>query len=309
MFILLHSFAIVPTLTATAACPRVNDVSFALQEMYAMDAKAQFDRSGGVATATSDMLHLTNTTKKEFKQIFSTTMAPIVVDDTIRDGDPMKQWTSCQKIATLFSDVRMRREYMDDIEIDKYTGEPVNHQRLGDAYSGTETDWTIQAISNGDDRLHSLSSTTSSAPKYAPKYAPNYLPWKEMTMPDRKTGIVWLDEFQKYIAIPYYLRNNRWSNHHIYRSPEMWFAPVGGSGAKAHADSHCEATISIQLSGKKKWNISPMHSFKSWNGPVARSFDGQIDLSKWIPSHQVELTPGTQQLLLLLLLLRLLQQK
>lgn len=267
-------------------CPiNDKDLSTALETLQRIDAKAQLD-SGGVIETTGKMIHLRETSQAEFKNVFSQAMSPVVVEDTIRDDDPMKGWT-CKKIASTFSEVRMRREYMDDVEIDEYTQEPVNNQRLGDAYSGSKTDWTTQAVSNGDDGSHGNSKSI-----LGPKYAPNYLPWKEMTMRDKKTGIIWLDEFRKHIVIPYFLRQTKWSAEHIYRSPEMWFAPVGGSGAKAHADSHCEATISIQLSGKKKWRISPMHSFDTWGGLVAKGHDGQIDLEKWIPSHEVELTAG-----------------
>ena len=109
----------------------------------------------------------------------------------------------------------------------------------------------------------------------APAFAPNYLPWKEFG-PRNRQGISWLAVFQQYIKTPYFLRNDDWSEEKLLMSPEMWFSAVKGSGAKTHADGHCESTISIQLSGRKRWRIGPMHPVNEWGGPLARADDGSV---------------------------------
>merc|ERR1712039_819482 len=43
------------------------------------------------------------------------------------------------------------------------------------------------------------------------------------------------------------------------RTPEFWFAP-GGAGAKAHMDTHVQATISVQLAGSKRWRLRPLEA-------------------------------------------------
>ena len=250
----------------------------ALQYLHAIDS---------TLSSTSHLPHqqalrLNDTTPLHFKTQFSTLQLPVIVVDDATKHSPMNGWT-CASISKKFSEVHMRREYDNSNSMDPYTNEPYNYQRLGDAYSDTTTDWTTQSISNGEPKDSSGEQ---------PFFAPNYLPWKEMYYPDQKTGTIWLNKFNEDVQVPYFLRSSDYTLALFKESPEMWFAPVVNSGAKTHADGHCSATISLQLSGRKKWRIGPMHSVQDWGGPAARCNDGTIDAETWIPSHEVILTAG-----------------
>ena len=93
--------------------------------------------------------------------------------------------------------------------------------------------------------------------------------------------------------VPYFLRSTPSSATRYSSSPEMWFA-VPGAGAKAHADGHCEATISLQLSGRKRWRVGSMHNFREWgqNKLYAEVGDGEFDPAVWGASHETILSPG-----------------
>ena len=95
--------------------------------------------------------------------------------------------------------------------------------------------------------------------------------------------------------LPYFM-NNTVSIDDLLQSPEVWLSKPK-AGAQAHADGHCESTISIQLSGVKRWRLSPMpmdgrpmhpekDTFVFYDGGPYRYPGG------WVVSHIGELHPG-----------------
>ena len=279
-------------LLALATTTPAHNIQRSLETLFHLDADV-------ISTSTlsnTETLRLRNTTAAAFENIFSTTIVPVFVIEDATRNSPMDGWT-CASIASKFSEVRMRREYDNNAVIDPYTQEPANHVRLGDAYQGGQEDWTTQYHDNGDEVVvaevavaaAAAATTTTSGGNDVPKFAPNYLPWKEFG-PRNRQGISWLTVFQQYIKTPYFLRDDEWSKSQLLSSPEMWFAAVKGSGAKTHADGHCEATISIQLSGRKQWRVGPMHPVHKWGGLTARADDGLV--KNWTPSHVLTLEAG-----------------
>lgn len=57
---------------------------------------------------------------------------------------------------------------------------------------------------------------------------------------------------EKYIRTPYFMDKDNIGS--FQGSPELWMG-ANGTGAKAHMDSHCQSTISIQLSGRRRWRL------------------------------------------------------
>eukprot|EP00962_Isochrysis_galbana_P035871 scaffold12316_cov113-Isochrysis_galbana.AAC.2 len=77
-------------------------------------------------------------------------------------------------------------------------------------------------------------------------------------------------------------------------SPEVWLSS-GGGGAQAHVDGHCESTISVQLSGRKRWrlghvqveNVSPLRPSNTYEDGMAYRHPGG-----WAAGASVELQAG-----------------
>ena len=65
----------------------------------------------------------------------------------------------------------------------------------------------------------------------------------------------YLDRVRRATVRPYFMAAD--NDEQLMHSPEVWLARKG-AGAKAHADGHCESTITIQLSGTKRWRLAPM---------------------------------------------------
>eukprot|EP00054_Salpingoeca_dolichothecata_P012002 m.66537 g.66537 ORF g.66537 m.66537 type:complete len:383 (+) comp19731_c0_seq2:469-1617(+) len=74
-------------------------------------------------------------------------------------------------------------------------------------------------------------------------------------------------------------------------SPEFWFSRPG-AGAKAHTDEHCVSTMSVQLSGSKRWRlmlIPPIDHILT----RPEFADGLIYKSAhWNPDFEFTLNPG-----------------
>eukprot|EP00941_MAST-03F_sp_MAST-3F-sp1_P005080 g5080.t1 len=188
----------------------------------------------------------------------------LVIEDASRGLVLPSRWKSCQDVANEFGDAKMRREY------DGQVGEPEDTQRLSD------TKWMKEQIRNTID---------GAAPTAGPTFAPFY--WGVKEQPE------FMSKFQELEhALPYFFPDTDTSRSEFYHSPEMWFAaPL--AGAKIHGDPHCEATISIQLSGRKRWRVGsmlPVKSFQSIGGFIAE--DGSINATTWGASHETILSPG-----------------
>ena len=71
---------------------------------------------------------------------------------------------------------------------------------------------------------------------------------------------------------------------------EFWFS-APGAGAKAHMDSHCISTLSINLSGRRQYRLAPVPR------PARRSLDvlhddGYVYEHGWAPRYEFNVTGG-----------------
>ncbi|CAE7674607.1 unnamed protein product [Symbiodinium pilosum] len=75
-------------------------------------------------------------------------------------------------------------------------------------------------------------------------------------------------------------------------TPEFWFG-TGKAGAKAHMDSHVQATVSVQISGRKRWRLMPL---RQRDAPFLAMIysDGQPyeNDEGWQPLFEIVLEPG-----------------
>eukprot|EP00435_Cladocopium_sp_Y103_P056574 s539_g19.t1 len=75
-------------------------------------------------------------------------------------------------------------------------------------------------------------------------------------------------------------------------TPEFWFGS-GSAGAKAHMDSHVQATLSVQISGTKRWRLMPLRQRQA---PFLAMIyaDGQSyeNPEGWNPLFDITLQPG-----------------
>jgi len=75
-------------------------------------------------------------------------------------------------------------------------------------------------------------------------------------------------------------------------TPEFWFG-TGKAGAKAHMDSHVQATVSVQISGRKRWRLMPL---RKRDAPFLAMIysDGQPyeNDEGWRPLFEITLEPG-----------------
>lgn len=78
----------------------------------------------------------------------------------------------------------------------------------------------------------------------------------------------------------------------LYSSPELWLSPPL-AGAQAHIDGHISTTMSLQLSGRKRWRLSQIPLHKT---VVRQSLysDGSIYRHKtgWAPQYDFVLEKG-----------------
>jgi len=104
----------------------------------------------------------------------------------------------------------------------------------------------------------------------------------------------YLESVREATVLPYFMRGVVPINE-LQGTPEVWMSK-SGAGAQAHVDGHCESTISIQLSGVKRWRLSavPMDGRQ----PAPRReyvFDDggpYVYPGGWHVSHVGELHPG-----------------
>ncbi|CAK9013894.1 unnamed protein product [Durusdinium trenchii] len=75
-------------------------------------------------------------------------------------------------------------------------------------------------------------------------------------------------------------------------TPEFWFGS-GSAGAKAHMDSHVQATLSVQIAGTKRWRLMPLRRRRAPFLAMIYS-DGQPyeNPEGWAPLFDITLQPG-----------------
>jgi len=124
-------------------------------------------------------------------------------------------------------------------------------------------------------------------------FSPFYLGIKNAGEKDNPT---WtpevLAEVNKNVVVPEFM--DPVNKDSMSKTPEFWFSfGAHGGGAKAHVDQHTMSTLSMQLSGTKKWKISPvakrnqLHVMKLYT-------DGLVNnrAANWSILKEVTLSPG-----------------
>ncbi|CAE7866169.1 unnamed protein product, partial [Symbiodinium sp. KB8] len=184
------------------------------------------------------------------------------------------EWT-CEAIARRFPTGRMKMEYA------ATPGHVDNPISLGDV-----AEWSQATAPSG-------AKSDPEAPQYAPFY------WGVKGADDGER--LWdgkkdlLQQMRKLMRpLPRFMRQTQANTNEVLGSPEFWFAKLG-AGAKAHMDSHCESTLTLQLAGRKQWRLSwpPVIA----NGSYAKDgllADGRPYDAKggWKPTHSITLEAG-----------------
>lgn len=155
-----------------------------------------------------------------------------VVEDLGQDW-PMANW-NCDYFRSdpVFSQAEMNKQY---------------HEGSGSDFVGFKSGW--------------VESKTSSGAKdtEAPQLAPFYWGIKDVQFADARRSKTWkrsmLKKVQEHVRLPRFMDGGNLRSFND--TPEFWFAGRG-AGAKAHMDTHIQATMSIQLAGTKRWRLSMM---------------------------------------------------
>jgi hypothetical protein len=85
---------------------------------------------------------------------------------------------------------------------------------------------------------------------------------------------------------------NPGNDRNFKTTPEFWFA-AAGAGAKAHMDTHVQATISLQLAGTKRWRMKPLDARKApFLAMIYKDGDVYEESTRWAPYFNITLRPG-----------------
>lgn len=154
-------------------------------------------------------------------------------------GTAMGGWT-CERISKEFPDARMRREY-------DWVANPSdrNLQKMG------TKKWT-ETKEPGEDQEERLRQDPN-----VPPYAPFYWGVREHARGDagpRET----LKKVKDLIAksVPSFMEQEV-NGQAMFDNAEFWMG-AQGTGARAHMDSHCISTLSVVLSGERRWRVGPV---------------------------------------------------
>lgn len=152
----------------------------------------------------------------------------------------------------------------------------------GSPFVGFKSDW------------REAKTTSGAKDKDAPQLAPFYWGIKDVQYEDAYRSRTWkksmLKRVQEHVKIPPFMDPQNLRSFET--TPEFWFAGAG-AGAKAHMDSHVQATMSIQLAGTKRWRLGPLAARKaSFLAMIYQ--DGQVYESSepWAPQFSILLHQG-----------------
>ena len=96
---------------------------------------------------------------------------------------------------------------------------------------------------------------------------------------------------QQLWAPPYFLAGSKVNAWESFESFEFWFSLAGG-GTMAHADAYCEMTISIQLSGAKRWRLMMLPAIDNAS-EAFDTHDGNIyPTGRWRPEYEFVVRAG-----------------
>ena len=192
---------------------------------------------------------------------------PVVVQDATR-GLPMEGWT-CDYISQRFKRGRLRREY--DWEANP---RDINNVAMGD--NSWTTDNRVGLGSKGEDK--------------SPKTAPFYWGIRDHFHGVDVGDADMIEEVLGQMATPYFADDSAANLRTMKQQSEFWFS-APGAGAKAHMDSHCISTLSINLSGRRQYRLPPVPR------PARRSIDvlhddGYVYEHGWTPRYEFNVTAG-----------------
>jgi len=194
---------------------------------------------------------------------------PFIVSDG--GAGPFKGW-GCEKLRTELGprvtagDESMRLEYSE------YSGgleEEVHISRT--------KDWMDTKASNGRD-----------GDALGPRLSPHYWGLKNG---QGKASL----HFKSLIQIPSFMRRSEATKRRLVTSPELWLSGAR-AGAKAHQDSHCDTTISVQLSSRKRWRLGPPPAVENIASAKALC-DSCVNVSRWKPVYDFTIEAGEALLL------------
>mmetsp|Transcript_74959 Transcript_74959/g.171816 ORF Transcript_74959/g.171816 Transcript_74959/m.171816 type:complete len:452 (-) Transcript_74959:272-1627(-) len=166
-----------------------------------------------------------------FDRLFSEGKAFVITNFVDLVEWPMKGWT-CDTFRQdqTFKGAKFNRMYPEN-------DSPNNHVEISAASWG--------------DAVKAAGSRDSSAPEFAPFY----FGIKDLSYGDPLSK-TWkksmLTKIQNHTKVPTFMdpRNKK----DFMGSPEFWFSSKN-AGAKAHMDTHTQMTMSVQLSGRKRWRL------------------------------------------------------
>ena len=201
----------------------------------------------------------TNMTREDFDK-FARAGVPIIVTDITRDW-PQREWT-CSTMQQRFKGQNMHQAYQGPF--DQEAGRPLDHVPMED---GT---WATEAKDNDlpphiVERMKGVGQTVPTKMPYywGAKDARRWYGAKGEALfaeLDKVTAATASAAWQPLTLPPHHqvttvgycmAPENRRS---MADTPEYWFG-VGGAGAKAHMDNHCQSTMSVQLDGTKQWRL------------------------------------------------------
>jgi len=162
----------------------------------------------------------------------------VLLIENASEGTAMAGW-SCERLAQEFPEARMRREY-DWVK----NPEDRNMQTLGNAA------W-ISKTEAGEDQSERLQQDPQ-----APPFAPFYWGVREHRNGDIGSRKV-VERIRKLIkkSVPAFMDHGNAES--LFENAEFWLG-AKGTGARAHMDSHCISTLSVVLSGERRWRIGPV---------------------------------------------------
>jgi mannose-6-phosphate isomerase-like protein (cupin superfamily) len=211
---------------------------------------------------------LTDITTEQFER-YMRRGQPVKVTDAGR-GWKMLNWT-CESMSQEFGgkskDGRDAKMFMSYANLD---GSGQTPTEIGD------TEWM--------EKQHHTDRTADpedSGPKFAPFY------WGIKDGEDDPSGLK--AKIQKHTQLPYFMRDVPSNSGLVNNSCEFWFNRPG-AGAKAHVDSHCQSTMTVQLSGSRKWYIGPPPPVSVLSTAPA-IYDGHLS-RHWKPLYEVPMNPG-----------------
>eukprot|EP00656_Telonema_subtile_P038562 TRINITY_DN4362_c0_g1_i3.p1 TRINITY_DN4362_c0_g1~~TRINITY_DN4362_c0_g1_i3.p1 ORF type:complete len:432 (-),score=66.70 TRINITY_DN4362_c0_g1_i3:23-1318(-) len=200
----------------------------------------------------------------------------VLILENVTAGASMEGWT-CEKFADELPGAKMRREY--DWEANP---QDANQQMMGDRR------WISvkQSGEEGDQRL----SEDPDSPPFAPFY------WG---VRDHDTGDVGdkdtISKVRKLIETSVPKAVDPRNAGSMFDMAEFWLG-AKGTGARAHSDSHCVSTLSVVLTGSRRWRIGPIPRMPKGGGrskPDEVVFDDGVAYKLgWKPLYEFTVNQG-----------------